>query len=149
MAALARRASSARFPDLFDWLESPLASLLPFAWAQTFRVEDYTEDGNYVVRAELPGLNPQRDIKVTVDAGILTIHAERPEERKEAHHSEFRYGSITRSVTLPADTEAEKVTASYDQGILEVSVPTPESAKPERRIAIHGGPNRPSADRTV
>jgi HSP20 family protein len=149
MAALARRTSSARFPDPFDWLESPLASLLPFAWAQTFRVEDYTEDGNYVVRAELPGLNPQKDIEVTVDAGILTIHAERPEERKDTtHHSEFRYGSVSRSVTLPADTEAAKVTASYDQGILEVSVPAPGSAKPER-IAIQGRANRPSAGQTV
>ncbi|HEX4657940.1 MAG TPA: Hsp20/alpha crystallin family protein [Streptosporangiaceae bacterium] len=149
MAALARRTSSARFPDLFDWLESPLASLLPFAWAQTFRVEDYTEDGNYVVRAELPGLNPQKDIEVTVDAGILTIHAERPEERKDTHHSEFRYGPVTRSVTLPADTDAAKVTASYDQGILEVSVPAPDSAKPERRVAIHGRANRPSAGQAM
>jgi HSP20 family protein len=148
MAALPRRTSSARFPDLFDWLESPLASLLPFGWTQTFRVEDYTEDGKYVVRAELPGLNPQTDIEVTVDAGILTIHAERPEERKDTHHSEFRYGSVARTITLPADTEAAKVTATYDQGILEVSVPAPDSTKPER-IAIHGRANRPSAGQTV
>src|SRR5258708_30056830 len=128
MAALARRTSPARCPDPFDWLEPPLASLLPFAWAQTFRVEDYTEDGNYVVRAELPGLNPQTDIEVTVDAGILTIHAERPEERKDTHHSEFRYGSVTPSVTLPAATQGAKGTPRYDPRILDVTVPAPDSA---------------------
>lgn len=133
MDALARRPSLARFPDLFDWLESPWASLLPFAPAQTFRVEDYEEDGRHVVRAELPGLDPEKDIEVTADAGVLTIHAERREERKETHHSEFRYGSLTRSVTLPAGADVEKITASYSQGILEVGVPFPEQAKPERR----------------
>lgn len=141
MAALARRPSSARFPDLFDWLESPWASLLPFTPAQTFRVEDYLEDGRYVVRAELPGLDPEKDVEVTVEAGVLTIHAERREEKKEVHRSEFRYGSLTRSVTLPAGADAEKIAASYGQGILEVSVPVAEEARPQsRRIAIkHAG----------
>ena len=137
MNAPARRRSLARFPDLFDWLESPWASLQPFAPGRTFRVEDYDEDGRYVIRAELPGLDPEKDIEVTADAGILTIHAERREERKETHHSEFRYGSLTRSVRLPAGADTEKITASYDHGVLEVSVPIPEQAKPEaRRITI-------------
>ena len=137
MAAPTRRPSSAQVPDLFDWLQSPWASLLPFAHAHTFRVEDYAEDDRYVVRAELPGLDPEKDIEVTVDAGVLTIHAERREERKETHRSEFRYGSLTRSVRLPAGADAEKITASYDKGILEVSVPVPAQAKPQgRRIAI-------------
>ena len=84
MAAPTRRPSSAQVPDLFDWLQSPWASLLPFAYAHTFRVEDYAEDDRYVVRAELPGLDPEKDIEVTVDAGVLTIYGERREERKEA-----------------------------------------------------------------
>jgi HSP20 family molecular chaperone IbpA len=137
MAISAHRPSSARFADLFDWLESPWASVLPFAQAQTFRVEDYVEDDRYVVRAELPGLDPEKDIEVTVDAGVLTIHAERREERKETHRSEFRYGSLTRSVRLPAGADAEKITAGYDKGILKVTVPIPAQAMPEgRRIAI-------------
>jgi len=57
---LARRRSSAELPDLFDWLESQWASLLPFAWGQAFRLEDYADDGRYEVRAELPGLDPER-----------------------------------------------------------------------------------------
>jgi HSP20 family protein len=137
MAGVARRSSSARIPDMFDWLESPWTSFLPFGAAHAFRVEDYTEDGRYVVRAELPGLDSEKDVEVTVEAGILTIRAERGEEKKDAHRSEFRYGSLSRSVTLPAGADIDKITATYDKGILEVTVPMAGKAKPEaRRITV-------------
>ena len=61
-----------------------------------FRVEDYLQEGNYVLRAELPGLDPEKDVEVSVEGGTLTIQAERHEEHKEPHHCEFRYGSLTR-----------------------------------------------------
>jgi|SRR5208282_1327432 len=136
MAKLVRKSSSARFPEFFDWLESPWATLLPFASGQMFRVEEYVKDNTYVLRAELPGMDPEKDVEVTVDAGILTIHAERREEHEEPHRSEFRYGSLTRSVTLPANVDADKVTASYDKGILRVSAPITEAKAASRRIAI-------------
>jgi len=139
MAKLARRQSGTRLPDLFDWMESPWATLLPFGPGQTFRVEDYTEDGTYVVRAELPGLDPDKDIDVTADSGVLTIRAERREEHEEPHHSEFRYGSLTRSVTLPATADTKKITASYDNGILQVSVPLDEARVEGRKIAVSKG----------
>jgi HSP20 family protein len=132
-----RHAAPARFPDLLDWLEAPWSALLPFGPAQTFRVEDYTEDGTYKIRAELPGLDPDKDVEVTVESGVLTIHAERREETKEDRHSEFRYGSLTRSVSLPAGADPEKITAKYGNGILEVTVPVPEQVTPPgRRIAV-------------
>jgi HSP20 family protein len=134
MAKLARRQGVV--PDVLDWLESPWATLLPFTPSQTFRVEDYVTDDQYVVRAELPGLDPEKDIEVTVTDGTLTIHAERREEHKEPHRSEFRYGSYDRSVTLPERADTEHIKARYDKGILEVSVPMPE-VKPEgRRIRV-------------
>jgi HSP20 family protein len=136
MYALARRAALARFPVLFGWLESPWASLLPFAPARTFRVEDYHEDGRYVVRAELPGLDPEKDIEVTADAGILAIRAERRGTQGDAPLGvPVRLAHPVGHAAPGAD--AEKITASYSQGILEVGVPIPEQAKPERhRIAI-------------
>ena len=97
----ARRQGPHRLPDLLDWLDAPWAPLLPFSPASTFRVETYVKDNNYVVRAELPGLDPEKDIEITVEDRTLTIHAERSEEQQEAHRSEFRYGSFTRSVVLP------------------------------------------------
>ena len=127
----------ARFPDLLDWLESPWPAVLPFGQTQTFRVEDYTEDGKYLIRAELPGVDPAKDLEVTVEPGLLTIHAERHEESKQDRHSEFKYGSLTRTVTLPEGADPDKITATYDKGILKVAVPVPEEAKPAtRRITV-------------
>ncbi|HXW87673.1 MAG TPA: Hsp20/alpha crystallin family protein [Streptosporangiaceae bacterium] len=132
-----RHPVSARFPDLFDWLDSPWSAVLPFGPTQTFRVEDFTEDGKYMIRAELPGLDPEKDVEVNVESGMLTVHAERREETKENRHSEFKYGSLTRTVTLPEGADPDKITASYDQGILTVTVPVPERAKPAaRKIAV-------------
>lgn len=132
-----RHPVSARFPDLLDWLESPWPAVLPFGSGQTFRIEDYTEDGKYMIRAELPDLDPEKDIEVTVQPRMLTIHAEHHEETKQDRHSEFRYGSLTRTVTLPESAEPEKITASYDKGILKVIVPVPEEAKTAgRRVTV-------------
>ena len=133
-----RHTASSRFPDLFDWLESPWPAWLPtFGSAQTFRVESYTEGGKYLIRAELPGLEPEKDVEVVTESGMLTIHAERREETKEGGHSEFRYGSFTRSISLPAGADPDKITAKYDKGILEVTVPVSEQAKPAgRRITV-------------
>jgi HSP20 family molecular chaperone IbpA len=121
MSALTRRDSRHLFPDVFDWLEPSFTVLRPFT-AQTMRMEEYIENGRYVVRAELPGIVPEKHAEVTVSKGILTIHAERHEEKDNKHHSEFRYGSFTRHVALPASADESDVQASYDNGILEVSV---------------------------
>jgi HSP20 family molecular chaperone IbpA len=127
----------ARFPDLLDWLDSPWSAMMPFGSNTTFRVEDYTDDGTYMIRAELPGVDPEKDVEVTVDAGTLTIRAERREESKQDRHSEFRYGSLTRSVPLPDGADVDKITAKYDKGILEVTVPVPEQAKAgPRQISV-------------
>ena len=92
----------ALFPGLIDWLESPWAGPPQFTAAQSFRVEEMARDNRYVIRAELPGLDPERDIEVTVEGRTLTIHAERRQEDSGPYRSEFRYGSLTRLVRLPA-----------------------------------------------
>ena len=131
-----RRQASHLLPDLRDWLDAPWAPLLPFGPASMFRVEDYVKDNNYVVRAELPGMDPDKDIEITVEGGTLMIRAERREEQQEAHRSEFRYGSFSRSVALPDRADTEHISATYDKGILEVSVPVPEAKAEGRRIAV-------------
>ncbi len=120
----------ALFPGLIDWLESPWAGPPQFAAAQSFRVEEMTRDNRYVIRAELPGLDPERDIEVTVEGRTLTIHAERRQEDNGPYRSEFRYGSLTRLIRLPAKVDAKDVAARYERGVLEVSVPVRE-VKPE------------------
>jgi HSP20 family molecular chaperone IbpA len=123
-------------PDLSEWLDEPWAPLLPFTAGRAFRVEDYVQEGNYVLRAELPGLDPEKDVEVSVGKGTLTIHAERHQEHKEPHRSEFRYGSFTRSVTLPDGADTEHITAGYDNGILRVTVPVAEVKGEARRIEV-------------
>ena len=120
----------ALFPGLIDWLESPWAGPPQFTAAQSFRIEEMARDNRYVIRAELPGLDPERDIEVTVEGRTLTIHAERRQEDSGPYRSEFRYGSLTRLVRLPAKVDAKDVTARYERGVLEVSVPIRE-VKPE------------------
>jgi len=126
----------ALFPGLADWLESPWAGLPQFMAAQSFRVEEVARDNRYVIRAELPGLDPERDIEVTVEGRTLTIHAERRQEDSGPYRSEFRYGSLTRLVRLPVKVDAADVTARYDRGVLEVSVPAREVRPEGIRVAI-------------
>ena len=71
----------------------------------------------------MPGLDPENDIEVTVDGRILTIRAERRQQDNGPYRSEFRYGSLAREVRLPARVDAADVTARYDKGVLQVSVP--------------------------
>lgn len=121
MSTLTRRGYLGPFTDVFDWLEPPWAMLRPEG-SHPMRVEDYVKDGTYVIRAELPGVDPEKDIEVTVSKGVLTITAHRQEETEGKHRSEFRYGAFTRSVTLPEGADEEHIQASYDMGILEVVV---------------------------
>ena len=138
MAAVERR----RFPfvsrtaDLADWFEA-LPGGLPFGPEGRFiRIEEGQEDGTYVVRAELPGIDPDEDLELTVDQGVLTMRAERSEETQNKHRSEFRYGSFTRSVTLPAGVKEEDITADYDKGVLTVKAPMREEGGTARRVEV-------------
>jgi predicted unusual protein kinase regulating ubiquinone biosynthesis (AarF/ABC1/UbiB family)/HSP20 family molecular chaperone IbpA len=140
MAKLSRPQAPARFramfPEVADWLESRWTGTPPFLTGQVFRLEESIRDDRYVIRAELPGLDPENDIDVTVDGRILTIRAERRQQDKGPYRSEFRYGSLARAVKLPARVDPADVTARYDKGVLEVSVPV-QVIKPEgTRIAV-------------
>ena len=134
MAKLPRPQAPARFraifPDLADWLESPWTGPPPFWTGQVFRLEEAIRDDRYVIRAELPGLDPENDIKVTVEGRILTIRAERRQQDNGPYRSEFRYGSLARAVRLPARVDAADVTARYGKGVLEVSARV-RGVKPE------------------
>ena len=101
MSALTRRDYRGPLGEMADCLEAPWAVLRPMT-GHPMRVEDFVQDGNYVIRAELPGIDPEEDVTVTVANGVLTIKAERREETIGKHHSEFRYGTFSWSVTLPA-----------------------------------------------
>jgi HSP20 family molecular chaperone IbpA len=136
MSTLIRR-ESRPFLDLFDWMDSPMTMFRPLL-GQSMRMEDFVKDGHYIVRAELPGLDPDKEVDVSVNDGILSIRAERKEEEIDKTHSEFRYGVFSRRIVLPAGADEDHVQASYDKGILEVIVDLKEkeAAKAEKHITI-------------
>jgi HSP20 family protein len=90
------------------------------------RVEELEEDGCFVVRAELPGIEIA-NLDVRIREHALEIRARREQVRSATHHgtrhSEFRYGRYWRMLTLPAGARESEVAASYRDGILEVRVP--------------------------
>lgn len=135
-----------------SWAADPWAGLmsrfgLPDAWPTAFssemKVEEQRDDDHLIVRVEIPGVDPEKDIEVTILDGTLCIHAERRREAKEEDEhrvrSEFRYGSFTRRVPLPRGATDDDVKASYRDGILEVSVPVAGKGPASTRIPIGRG----------
>jgi HSP20 family protein len=103
-------------------------------------------DDHFVLKADLPGLD-ESDVNIEVEDNVLTVSGERNAEHEDKREGYVRveraYGSFRRSLTLPEGVNPEAVTASFDKGVLEVSIPKPEERKP-RKVAIQVG-ERPAA----
>ena len=124
----------------FNFLEDELKS---GTWAPPVDVAEEKE--KIFVRVEVPGMN-ENDLKITFEDGMLTVSGERQFERKDDrnyHRIERTYGSFTRTFSLPRTVEQESITATYRDGILEISIPKREEAKP-KQIAINA-PATPAA----
>ena len=95
----------------------------------------YENDNDLIVRAELPGVDPEM-VDLRVENNVLTIRGERPFEQKveqeNYHRLERSYGTFSRSFTLPATIDADKIRAEYRDGILNLTLPKSEKAKPKR-----------------
>jgi HSP20 family molecular chaperone IbpA len=122
--------------DLLDWLDSETSRLPRHNSVHYIRVEDFTDDGSYVVRAELPGVDPDKDIEISVEGDLLTIQGRRHEEEKHKHRSEFRYGSLSRSLRMPSGAQADMVKATYGDGVLEVRVPMPGGRQEATKVPV-------------
>lgn len=124
------------WPPFSEWFEDLPLDLRPGS-EHMIRVEESREEGAYMVKAELPGIDPDTDLDVTVEDGLLTVHAERSEEQADKQRSEFRYGSFTRSVQLPPGVDEDDISAVYDSGVLTVKAPMQPVARSEpHRIAV-------------
>lgn len=108
----------------------------PLSGGHPIKVEDGITEGNYELRAEMPGVDPDKDVDITIRNGVLTIKAERSDKKESNGRSEFTYGAFIRSVTLPAGADEDAVKASYDKGILSVTVPVKEPEVPEKHVTI-------------
>lgn len=106
--------------DPFEWLEHSW----PFAAMEhPIRIEESVKEDVYELRAELPGFDPDSDITVSAENGLLTISAKRETSEQSEGRSEFHYGTFSRTRTLPAGADTRKISATYQNGILQVTVP--------------------------
>lgn len=131
-----------RLNDIRDeidrFFESPLSRTSEFlGWTPAFDV--YEEKDKYIVKAELPGMKKE-DINVSLHDGNLIISGERKSETKsegtEVYRAERYFGKFQRSVSLPPTVAAGKVAAEYKDGVLTVTLPKSEEAKP-RQIEVN------------
>jgi HSP20 family protein len=141
MALMKRTSDDLEWPSLFgrrlfDW---------PDTWKElmeesTLKLEEFEDDGKLVVRAEMPGIDPDEDVEITVSDHVLHLRAERRSESKtedkKGFRSEFRYGSFSRRIPLPAGATEDDVKASYTDGILEVRIPIDHAEADKRKIPV-------------
>ncbi len=151
MAGLMRREPHGEAADVFsrfDRMFDEWARMMPFRtmafprWREAeelIRVEEFRDDGTLVIRADLPGIDPDKDVELTVSDGILHIEAERREEEKREEkgyvRQELRYGSLSRSLPLPEGVTEADITATYKAGVLEIRIPEPKH-EPAKKITI-------------
>ena len=125
-----------RLNRMFDAAFEPLAGS---TWVPPVDIYE-TVDKDLVVKAELPDMK-REDIKVTFENNVLSLEGERKlardVDREQYHRVERGYGTFRRSFTLPADVDAARVNAAYQDGVLTITLPRREEARP-RQIQING-----------
>jgi HSP20 family protein len=129
-----------RSNDLFETLFTDWPTLFrrPFVVVpeglDPIRADEFTENGTLVVRVEIAGIDPAKDVDVSLEGDVLHIEAERHEEEetkeRDYQRRELRYGAFRRDILVPTGTTEADVKASYKDGILEVRVPTKVEAPP-------------------
>ena len=117
----------------------------PLGWLPAMEIIE--KDNALIVTAELPGVN-MGDVNITLEDGVLTVTGEKKEEKEEKdegkenfryHMWERQYGSFKRAFTLPKEIDAEKIAATFDNGILTVTLPKTDKAKVQgKKITISG-----------
>ena len=146
---MTKKAEVERFglPDLFELWNRPnfgfAGRLNRLMEEPELKVEEYREDGTLVIRADLPGIDPDKDVQMTVTDGVLHLRAERREEKetsdRDYRRTEIRYGAFSRTLPLPPGAVDDDVKASYKDGVLEVRVPVKAELTAPKSIPIARG----------
>lgn len=108
------------------------------------KLEEFLDGDTCVIRAEVPGVDPEKDVELDIRDGVLhmSVHREQREETRNAdgYRSEFSYGRLSRSLRVPEGTTEADIKATYKDGILEVRVPAPKEVdRTARKIPITRG----------
>ena len=112
----------------------------------SLRIEQYQEGDTLVVRVELPGIDPETDVDISVADDTLHIEARREEDAervdKKGYRTELRYGERSRSIDLPRGVSQDGIIATYEDGVLEIRIQFPEQSEPQTtkiRVVRTGG----------
>jgi HSP20 family protein len=137
-----------------SWVtQAPNGSVQTFRGGWSPAVDVLVREGDLVVRAELPGVDPERDVDIELQDGVLVIRGERHQDRRTEDESHVRtesvYGSFERSIRLPEGVKPDDITASYDNGILEVTVAKAAEMSAGKRIPITVGGHPKALDATT
>jgi HSP20 family protein len=114
------------------------------------RIEQYSDGNTLVIRTDVPGIDPEKDVDLTVTDDVLTIEARREEpahKTEPSYRSEVRYGTTARSVPLPRSADHDSIQATYVDGVLEIRVQLPDqpgAASTKVRVS-RGGHQSPDA----
>jgi HSP20 family protein len=123
--------------EMLNWLEEPGMGLRGIGLVPEIRVEDFMRDNTYVLRAEIPGIDPEKDLDVHMMGDRLVVSGSRQEEQHDKHRQEFHYGTFYRSVRLPQGVDVEKIDATFRDGVLEVTLPVEAPADQRTQIPVH------------
>ena len=111
-------------------------------------VDVYEDEHKVTLKIEVPGID-EKDIDVRVENNTLTVHGERKIEKEENYRRvERQYGSFTRTFTLPQTVDTDKVSANYDKGVLNVTLPKKAEAKP-KQIKVNVGSEKQGTEKTL
>jgi HSP20 family protein len=123
-----------------DWPRPRWPELRSLVETDPLRVEEFTEGDQVIVRAEMPGIDPDKDVQITVSDHTLHLRAERRQESKTeekgGYRSEFHYGSFARTLPLPVGATDKDVKATYKDGILEVRIPIDRKEAEAKKVPI-------------
>jgi HSP20 family protein len=114
-------------------------------------VDVYEDEHDVTLKIEVPGID-EKDIDVRLESNTLTVHGERKIEKEEKEENyrrvERQYGSFTRTFTLPTTVDSEKVSATYDKGVLKIALPKKAEAKP-KQIKVSVGGTKVETEKTL
>jgi HSP20 family protein len=114
-------------------------------------VDVYEDEHNVTLKIEVPGID-EKDIDVRLENNTLTVHGERKIEKEEKEENyrrvERQYGSFTRTFTVPNTVDSEKVSATYDKGVLKITLPKKAEAKP-KQIKVNVGGVKAENEKTL
>lgn len=134
--ALTRLDPFTMFDGILQSMRSPLAEQAQRNAGFVPAIDAHRDGDDLVLQADLPGVDPENDVAVELSGRTLTVSGERRSTTESSGLREVRYGSFSRTVTLPTEVDQEAISADYTNGVLKVTVPGAYAEEKPHRIQV-------------